>query len=557
MEARMLMLAPNNIFSPSSGKPITTPSQDITLGCYYLTAESAARRGRRQSKRACRSSTTRPKSSSRWRTARSKRTIGFASRIRTSARRRSTATPKRASSKRPRVASSSTKSGRRTRLLQQGRGQEAAQRHHLALLSGGRPARHGRDARSPEGTRLRGSDQGRRLDRNRRHDHSEGERAPSSRTPTSRSSRSRSSIAKASSPTASATTRSSTSGPTHGDEISNVMFRTLEHNEGSKELNPVFLMVDSGARGNRQQVSQLAGMRGLMAKPSGEIIERPITSNFREGLTVLEYFISTHGARKGLADTALKTADSGYLTRKLVDASQDVIINEMDCGTVNGIWVQPIYEGDEEVVDLATRIIGRVSCETIVDPVTEEEDRQGESADRRADRRGDRKDRRRESQDSFGADLRMQARRLRALLRPQPCDRPVRQARRSGRHHRRAIDRRTWHAVDDADVPHRWNGEPDLQAADHQGEERWRGAVQRSAHGASARRQLDRAEQERLDHRAQRRWPRTRALQRRHRFGHLGGRRRQGEEGRDLRAMGSVQRADSDREEPARSNSAT
>ncbi|MEA3212927.1 MAG: DNA-directed polymerase subunit beta [Chthoniobacter sp.] len=154
-----------------------------------------------------------------------------------------------------------------------------------------------------------------------------------------------------------------------GEEISNVMFRTLEHNEGRKELNPVFLMVDSGARGNRQQVKQLAGMRGLMAKPSGEIIERPITSNFREGLTVLEYFISTHGARKGLADTALKTADSGYLTRKLVDASQDVIINEPDCGTTQGIVVRPIYEGDEEVVDLATRLIGRVSCETVKDPV--------------------------------------------------------------------------------------------------------------------------------------------------------------------------------------------
>ncbi|MGB8166920.1 MAG: DNA-directed RNA polymerase subunit beta' [Chthoniobacteraceae bacterium] len=154
-----------------------------------------------------------------------------------------------------------------------------------------------------------------------------------------------------------------------GEEISNVMFRTLEHNEGRKELNPVFLMVDSGARGNRQQVKQLAGMRGLMAKPSGEIIERPITSNFREGLTVLEYFISTHGARKGLADTALKTADSGYLTRKLVDASQDVIIFEDDCKTTQGIVVRPIYEGDEEVVDLATRLIGRVSCETVKDPV--------------------------------------------------------------------------------------------------------------------------------------------------------------------------------------------
>src|SRR5471032_58230 len=150
-----------------------------------------------------------------------------------------------------------------------------------------------------------------------------------------------------------------------GDEISNVMFRTLEHNEGRKELNPVFLMVDSGARGNRQQVKQLAGMRGLMAKPSGEIIERPITSNFREGLTVIDYFISSHGARKGLADTALKTADSGYLTRKLVDASQDVIINEPDCGTTQGIIVRSIYEGDEEVVDLKTRIIGRVSCEMV------------------------------------------------------------------------------------------------------------------------------------------------------------------------------------------------
>lgn len=155
-----------------------------------------------------------------------------------------------------------------------------------------------------------------------------------------------------------------------GEEVSNVMFRTLDHNEGRSEMNPVFLMVDSGARGNRQQVKQLAGMRGLMAKPSGEIIERPITSNFREGLTVLEYFISTHGARKGLADTALKTADSGYLTRKLVDAAQDVIITTEDCGTVKGIVVQPIYEGDEEVVDLKTRIIGRTSCEAIKDLVT-------------------------------------------------------------------------------------------------------------------------------------------------------------------------------------------
>ena len=152
------------------------------------------------------------------------------------------------------------------------------------------------------------------------------------------------------------------------DQIANVMFKTLEKNQGKKEFNPVFLMVDSGARGNRQQVRQLAGVRGLMAKPSGDIIEKPILSNFREGLTVLEYFISTHGARKGLADTALKTADSGYMTRKLVDVAQDVIIREQDCGTTNGIWVGAIYEGEDEVVKLADRLVGRYSCDDVKNP---------------------------------------------------------------------------------------------------------------------------------------------------------------------------------------------
>src|SRR3989441_1653461 len=152
------------------------------------------------------------------------------------------------------------------------------------------------------------------------------------------------------------------------DQIANVMLRTLDQNQGKKEYNPVSLMVDSGARGNRQQVRQLAGVRGLMAKPSGDITEKPILSNFREGLTVLEYFVSTHGARKGLADTALKTADSGYMTRKLVDVAQDVIIREQDCGTTNGIWVQAIYEGEDEVVKLSERLIGRFSCDDIANP---------------------------------------------------------------------------------------------------------------------------------------------------------------------------------------------
>ena len=154
-----------------------------------------------------------------------------------------------------------------------------------------------------------------------------------------------------------------------GEIVADELFRTLEYNEGKKHHNPLYVMVNSGARGNRTQIKQLAGMRGLMAKPSGEIIELPITSNVREGLSVSEYFISTHGARKGLADTALKTADSGYMTRKLVDVSQDVIVTEEDCGTVNGITLSSIYQGDEEIVDLKTRIYGRTSCETIHDPV--------------------------------------------------------------------------------------------------------------------------------------------------------------------------------------------
>ena len=138
-------------------------------------------------------------------------------------------------------------------------------------------------------------------------------------------------------------------------------------------FNSIFMMADSGARGSNQQIRQLAGMRGLMAKPSGEIIETPITANFREGLTVLQYFISTHGARKGLADTALKTANSGYLTRRLVDVAQDGVITEYDCQTLDGIWVSKLEEGGEVVTPLGERILGRVALEDIEDPVTGEE----------------------------------------------------------------------------------------------------------------------------------------------------------------------------------------
>jgi len=157
------------------------------------------------------------------------------------------------------------------------------------------------------------------------------------------------------------------------EKVSEEMFKEMaEAEERRGELNPIRVMADSGARGSREQVRQLAGMRGLMSKPSGEVIETPITANFREGLSVLQYFISTHGARKGLADTALKTADSGYLTRRLVDVSQDVIVTEEDCGTIDGIVVTAIMEGGDILEPLRDRIVGRVSQETIYDPMTEE-----------------------------------------------------------------------------------------------------------------------------------------------------------------------------------------
>ena len=152
------------------------------------------------------------------------------------------------------------------------------------------------------------------------------------------------------------------------DDIAKNVFTSLEDNLGKDTINPVYLMMDSGARGNRQQVRQLCGMRGLMAKPSGEIIEQPILSSFREGLTVLEYFMSTHGARKGLADTALKTADAGYLTRKLCDVAMDCVIAMKDDGRRDGVVKKAIMEGDNEIVPLRDRVIGRYSSEDIANP---------------------------------------------------------------------------------------------------------------------------------------------------------------------------------------------
>ena len=242
------------------------------------------------------------------------------------------------------------------------------------------------------------------------------------------------------------------------ESIADKMFEGMKQLDKQGAFNAVYIMADSGARGSKQQIRQLAGMRGLMAKPSGEIIETPIRANFREGLSVLEYFISTHGARKGLADTALKTADSGYLTRRLVDVAQDVIISEIDCGTMEGIEAQAIVESGEIIEPLRDRIVGRVTLEDIRDPFTnelliaanEEIDEEKASAIQDA---GIEK-----VKHPLGADLRVPPRRVREVLRPRPGHRQDGRARPGRRRHRRAVDRRARHAADDAHVPHRRHG---------------------------------------------------------------------------------------------------
>ena len=166
-----------------------------------------------------------------------------------------------------------------------------------------------------------------------------------------------------------------------GDEVSKVMMAQLAKQKvqdrhgkevDQESFNSIYMMADSGARGSAAQIRQLAGMRGLMAKPDGSIIETPITANFREGLNVLQYFISTHGARKGLADTALKTANSGYLTRRLVDVTQDLVVTEEDCGTAEGSVMRAIVEGGEVIESLRERILGRTAAEDLVSPETRE-----------------------------------------------------------------------------------------------------------------------------------------------------------------------------------------
>jgi len=371
MEARLLMMAPNNIFSPSSGRPIITPTQDITLGCYYLTAEPRV---------------PMPSDTRKLPLLGSKEEVIFAhddGGLKTHDRIRlanpdfgrqtiyGDANKKIIETTVGRVIFSEiwpsglgfyNKAAGKSQLGDliwrcykvAGHDQTVAMLDKLKELGFREATRSGAsigidDMIVPK-ERDQEIDAAQKQIKEVEKQYRKGVITPGERY------------------------NKIVDIWTHcTDQIASVMFRTLEANQGKKEFNPVYLMVDSGARGNKQQVRQLAGLRGLMAKPSGDIIEKPILANFREGLSVLEYFISTHGARKGLADTALKTADSGYMTRKLVDVAQDVIIQEADCGTSNGIWVTAVYEGEDEVVKLSDRLVGRFACDDITNPTNPKE----------------------------------------------------------------------------------------------------------------------------------------------------------------------------------------
>lgn len=376
LESRLLMLAPNNIFSPSSGKPITTPTQDIALGCYYLTIESQQDRIRRRQPQKADALDHLPilASTSEVHTAFDEGVLKIHDRIRF----RNPDWHRETKYGNSKTSTITTTVGRVffNEIWPEAMGfvNDPVTKKRLEGLiwqcyqiAGHEETVHVLDrlkALGFEHATLAGISIG----------------MEDMIIPAEKKKIIEAAMRQITEVEAQYKKGVITDGErynkiidiwTHAtEETSAAMFRAMEYNESRTDVNPLFMMVDSGARGNRQQIRQLAGMRGLMAKPSGEIIERPILSNFREGLSVLEYFISTHGARKGLADTALKTADSGYLTRKLVDVSQDVIIVEQDCNTLNGITVRSIYEGDDELVPLATRLLGRTSLDDIKEPAT-------------------------------------------------------------------------------------------------------------------------------------------------------------------------------------------
>jgi len=369
LEAKLLMLAPNNIFSPSNGKPVTTPSQDITLGSYYLTFESRRKREKQD---------VRPmRDYNEVLMALNNNVVKIHDRVCVPNRDYGRNTPWGDSTSRTLVTTPGRCIFNEIWPSEMGFFNGVADKKRLGKLIADCYEKVGREEAVCTLDRLK--DLGYRYatiagfsigitdmiipqEKPRRLEQAHLEVAEV------RKQREEGMITELE-----RYNKCIDIWTQANSDLANALGHILEHNEGRSEINPVFAMLDSGARGSKEQIRQLAGMRGLMAKPSGDIIERPILTSLREGLTVLEYFISSHGARKGLADTALKTADSGYMTRKLVDVSQDVICHEDDCSTVNGIWVKAIREGDDEMVPLRDRIVGRFSVDDMHDPLSKDQ----------------------------------------------------------------------------------------------------------------------------------------------------------------------------------------
>jgi DNA-directed RNA polymerase subunit beta' len=395
LEARVLMLSSNNVLLPSNGRPVAAPTQDMVIGAYYLTKAPLEiqdlERVARMIRRARRPPGRKPPRRTGTVFAGAPRFGTYGEVEMALGPERPVPRPSAGSGSRspPRTATGAGRPGvdsdhrgpgalqldhpRRDRLPELHLRKAGARRPRLRVLHrGGAGPDHG-VPRPPQGLRLPLRHDGRGERRNRRPGGParEAEILRDAEEQVARFQRAYSSGFISNGERYNKVIDTWTHA---NNDVADAMVRRLERSKDG--FNPVYMMMVSGARGNRDQMRQLAGMRGLMAKPQkkltggiGEIIESPIKSNFREGLSVVEYFISTHGARKGLADTALKTADAGYLTRRLVDVAQDVTVTEEDCGTILGLEMTALKEGEDIIEPLKDRIVGNVALEDVVDPL--------------------------------------------------------------------------------------------------------------------------------------------------------------------------------------------
>ena len=467
MEARTLMLASNNVLLPSNGEPCIVPSQDIVLGLYYATREKINAQGEgmlfadlAEVQRAYES-----------------RQVELHAKIQVRLKQTETGAERRED----REASSASRRRSAARCCPRSSRPGCRSRHQQAAQEEGDLADHQREL--PPLRTARDGDLRRQADAGGLRLATRGGisfAADDMLVPAEKHTIIAEAETQVKEIEAQYTSGLVTQGERYnkvvdiwgraGDDIAKAMMSqlgTMEviDREGKtvkqESFNSIYMMADSGARGSAAQIRQLAGMRGLMAKPDGSIIETPITANFREGLNVLQYFICTHGARKGLADTALKTANSGYLTRRLVDVTQDLVVTEDDCGTTNGVAMKALVEGGEVIEALRERILGRTVAADVVNPETQETlyyagTLLGEDEVEQIEFLGIDEVKVRTP---LTCDTRYGL--CATLLRARPGPRPSRQRRRGGRRDRRAVDRRAGHAAHDADVPHRRRGVAD------------------------------------------------------------------------------------------------